>query len=117
MAKKIKPAKRHPRAKLVAVARDYVLSAYDTAAELLNAQSRRDLIEVLGEDLDLRKSEISHKRVARKIQLLRAIALRDEPPVHMNTSIAVPTELLVLSGCGIRIGTLGHYGLFDETPT
>ena len=34
----------------------------------------------------------------------------------MNTSTAVPTELLVLSGRGIRIGVLGHYGLFDETP-
>lgn len=35
----------------------------------------------------------------------------------MNTSTSVPTELLVLSGKGIRIGLVGHYGLFDETPT
>ena len=34
----------------------------------------------------------------------------------MNTSTAVPGELLVLSGRGIRVGVLGHYGLFDETP-
>jgi hypothetical protein len=27
-----------------------------------------------------------------------------------------PVELLVLSGRGIRVGVLGHYGLFDETP-
>lgn len=26
-------------------------------------------------------------------------------------------ELLVVSGRGIRIGVVGHYGLFDETPT
>ena len=35
----------------------------------------------------------------------------------MNTSTSVPTELLVLSGQGIRFGLLGHYGLFDEMPT
>jgi hypothetical protein len=34
----------------------------------------------------------------------------------MNTSTAVPGELCVLSGRGIRVGVLGHYGLFDETP-
>jgi hypothetical protein len=33
----------------------------------------------------------------------------------VNTSTSVPTELLVLSGRGIRVGVLGHYGLFDET--
>ena len=32
-------------------------------------------------------------------------------------STSVPTELLVLSGKGIRIGLIGHYGMFDETPT
>ena len=35
----------------------------------------------------------------------------------MNTSTATPAELLVLSGKGLRIGLIGHYGLFDETPT
>ena len=35
----------------------------------------------------------------------------------MNTSTSVPSELLVLSGRGIRFGVLGHYGLFDEEPT
>jgi hypothetical protein len=34
----------------------------------------------------------------------------------VNT-ISVPTELLVLSGRGIRFGVPSHYGLFDETPT
>ena len=34
----------------------------------------------------------------------------------MNTSTSVPTELLVLSGRGIRVGVLGNYGQFDETP-
>lgn len=34
----------------------------------------------------------------------------------MNTSTAIPGELLVLSGRGVRVGVLGHYGLFDETP-
>lgn len=27
-----------------------------------------------------------------------------------------PVEVLVLSGRGIRVGVVGHYGLFDETP-
>ncbi len=31
--------------------------------------------------------------------------------------IAVTKELLVLSGRGVRTGVIGHYGLFDETPT
>jgi hypothetical protein len=31
--------------------------------------------------------------------------------------IAPTAELLVLSGRGIRTGLIGHYGLFDETPT
>lgn len=35
----------------------------------------------------------------------------------MNTIAAVPIELLVLSGQGIRIGLVGHYGLFYEAPT
>ena len=35
----------------------------------------------------------------------------------MNTITATPTELLVLSGHGIRFGVPGHYGLFEETPT
>lgn len=35
----------------------------------------------------------------------------------MNTCTSVPTELLVLEGRGIRNGVIGHYGLFDETPT
>ena len=35
----------------------------------------------------------------------------------MNTITSTPTELLVLSGHGIRFGVPGHYGLFDETPT
>lgn len=35
----------------------------------------------------------------------------------MNTITATPTELLVLSGRGIRVGLVGHYGLFDEAPT
>lgn len=35
----------------------------------------------------------------------------------MNTVTSVPTELLVLEGRGLRHGVLGHYGLFDETPT
>jgi len=34
----------------------------------------------------------------------------------VNTSTSVPTELLVLSGRGVRVGVLGHYGMFDETP-
>ena len=34
----------------------------------------------------------------------------------MNTSTAIPGELLVLSGRGVRVGVIGHYGLFDETP-
>jgi hypothetical protein len=34
----------------------------------------------------------------------------------VNTSTAIPGELLVLSGHGIRVGVLGHYGLFDATP-
>ncbi len=33
-----------------------------------------------------------------------------QPPPHK-------TELLVLSGRGIRFGVPGHYGLFEETPT
>lgn len=36
--------------------------------------------------------------------------------VAWTTSTATPTELLVLSGHGMRVGVLGHYGLFDETP-
>ena len=35
----------------------------------------------------------------------------------MNTITATPTELLVLTGPGIRVGVPGHYGLFDETAT
>ena len=35
----------------------------------------------------------------------------------MNTITSTPTELLVLSGHGIRFGVPGHYGLFDETAT
>ncbi len=31
--------------------------------------------------------------------------------------IAPSSELLVLEGHGIRTGVIGHYGLFDETPT
>ena len=31
--------------------------------------------------------------------------------------IAASKELLVLSGRGVRTGVIGHYGLFDETPT
>ena len=48
--------------------------------------------------------------------------LRDLPQesatksVAWNTSTSIPTELLILSGRGIRVGVLGHYGLFDETP-
>lgn len=32
-------------------------------------------------------------------------------------STARPNELLVLAGRGLRFGVVGHYGLFDETPT
>jgi hypothetical protein len=35
----------------------------------------------------------------------------------MKTSSAVTSELLVLSGHGLRFGVPGHYGLFNETPT
>lgn len=35
----------------------------------------------------------------------------------MSTITATPTELLVLTGPGLRFGVPGHYGLFDETPT
>jgi hypothetical protein len=35
----------------------------------------------------------------------------------VSTATATPTELLVLSGRGIRFGVPGHYGLFEETPT
>ena len=31
--------------------------------------------------------------------------------------IAPSKELLVLSGRGVRTGLIGHYALFDETPT
>lgn len=34
----------------------------------------------------------------------------------MNTSTAIPGELLVLSGQGVRVGVLGTYGTFTETP-
>ncbi len=34
----------------------------------------------------------------------------------MTAAAAPKTELLVLSGKGIRTGVIGHYGLFDETP-
>jgi hypothetical protein len=64
MARKIKPAKR-PSAKLVAGARDYVLDAYDTAAGILTAKERLDLIASLREDLDLRQSEIEYAKEAR----------------------------------------------------
>jgi hypothetical protein len=37
--------------------------------------------------------------------------------VNTRTATATATELLVLSGHGIRFGVPGHYGLFDETPT
>jgi hypothetical protein len=35
-----------------------------------------------------------------------------QPPPQRQTR----TELLVLSGRGIRVGVCGHYGLFTETP-
>ena len=70
-----KPAKRRPSAKLVAGARDYVLDAYiayavlyDTAAGLLTARERLDLIATLREDLDLRQSEIEYAIEARRRQ-------------------------------------------------
>ena len=34
----------------------------------------------------------------------------------MNTCTAIPGELLVLSGRGVRVGVIGHYGTFTETP-
>jgi hypothetical protein len=35
----------------------------------------------------------------------------------VNTITAIPTELLVLSGFGIRFGVPGPYGLFDEAAS
>ena len=35
----------------------------------------------------------------------------------MNTITSTPTELLVLTGPGLRFGVPGHDGLFDETST
>lgn len=65
MAKKIKPARPdstkrlvEARHKLVAAARDYVLSAFDLAADLLTDQERVALLLILREDIDLRRSEI-----------------------------------------------------------
>jgi len=66
MAKKIKPAKKRPSEKLVAGARDYVLDAYDTAADLLTVKERLDLIATLREDLGLRQSEIEYAKEARR---------------------------------------------------
>lgn len=66
MAKKIKPAKKRPSEKLVAGARDFVLDAYETAAGLLTAQERLDLIATLREDLDLRQSAIEYAAEARR---------------------------------------------------
>ena len=62
MAKKIKSSKKRPSEKLVAGARDVVLAAYDTAASLLTAKERLDLIASLREDLDLRQSAIEYAR-------------------------------------------------------
>ena len=66
MPKKIKPAKRRPREKLVAGVRDYVLDAYDESAELLTERERLDLIATLRDDLDLRQSEIEYAIEARR---------------------------------------------------
>jgi len=34
----------------------------------------------------------------------------------VTVAAAPKTELLVLSGKGLRTGVIGHYGIFDETP-
>ena len=34
-----------------------------------------------------------------------------------RTSTSTPNEVLVLSGRGLRVGVIGHYGLFDEATT
>jgi hypothetical protein len=66
MVKKIKTERRDApkrlvtaRHKLVAAARDYVLAAFDLAADQLTDQERVVLLLILREDIDLRRSEIS----------------------------------------------------------
>lgn len=63
---KIKSAKKRPSAKLVAGARDYVLDAYEEAADLLTEKERLDLIADLRNDLDLFQSEIEYAAEAQR---------------------------------------------------
>lgn len=61
--------------------------------------------------------------MTKKIKPAHVLDAYEEVPrrrclVRGVNTISVPTELLVLSGRGIRFGVLSHYGLFDEeTPT